>query len=167
MRLIKANGYANTTIEQIAEAAEVAPSTYFRYFPTKESVMIANDLDQVTVDALAQQPADMEPVKPFGARSRPRWPPSPRRSGSSNATVSDGPDGARTESRSVGGVPPHRAEAGRGGRPAHRARRDDLEIRVFVGALAGGMMAALDGPTGLAERMYQTLDFLEAGMPLQ
>ena len=41
MRLIKANGYANTTIEQIADAAEIAPSTFFRYFPTKESVLIA------------------------------------------------------------------------------------------------------------------------------
>ena len=35
MRLIQANGYANTTIEQIADAAEVSPSTFFRYFPTK------------------------------------------------------------------------------------------------------------------------------------
>ena len=57
MRLIKANGYANTTIEQIADAAEIAPSTFFRYFPTKESVLMANDLDQVTINALAQQPA--------------------------------------------------------------------------------------------------------------
>ncbi len=65
MRLIKANGYANTTIEQIADAAEIAPSTFFRYFPTKESVLIANDLDQVTIDALAAQPADMEPLKAF------------------------------------------------------------------------------------------------------
>ena len=65
MRLIKANGYANTTIEQIAEAAEVAPSTYFRYFPTKEVVMIANDLDQVTVDALAKQPAELSSVQAF------------------------------------------------------------------------------------------------------
>ena len=50
MRLIVANGYANTTIEQIAAAADIAPSTFFRYFPTKESVLIANDLDKVTVD---------------------------------------------------------------------------------------------------------------------
>jgi AcrR family transcriptional regulator len=30
MRLIVANGYANTTIEQIADAADIAASTFFR-----------------------------------------------------------------------------------------------------------------------------------------
>jgi AcrR family transcriptional regulator len=39
-RLIEENGYAATTVEQIAEAAEVSPSTFFRYFPTKESVLL-------------------------------------------------------------------------------------------------------------------------------
>ena len=29
MRLIVANGYAHTTIEQIADAADIAPSTFF------------------------------------------------------------------------------------------------------------------------------------------
>jgi AcrR family transcriptional regulator len=49
MRLIEENGYANTTVEQIADAAEVSPSTFFRYFPSKEMVLMANDLDNVTV----------------------------------------------------------------------------------------------------------------------
>ena len=79
MRLFEANGYANTTVEQIAEAAEIAPSTFFRYFPTKESVLMANELDKVMIEALAAQPADMSRrSRPFGARSRPRLPPSPR-----------------------------------------------------------------------------------------
>ena len=55
MRLIDENGYVNTTIEQIAEAAEVSPSTFFRYFPSKEMVLMANDLDLVTIEALEQQ----------------------------------------------------------------------------------------------------------------
>ena len=59
MRLIKEDGYANTTVEQIAEAAEVSPSTFFRYFPSKEMVLMANDLDLVTIEALGQQPAEM------------------------------------------------------------------------------------------------------------
>ena len=65
MRLIQANGYANTTIEQIAEAAEVSPSTFFRYFPTKEMVLITNHLDQVTVEALSQQPRDVPSLQAF------------------------------------------------------------------------------------------------------
>ena len=43
-RLIDENGYAATTVEQIAEAAEVSPSTFFRYFPSKESLLLADDL---------------------------------------------------------------------------------------------------------------------------
>jgi AcrR family transcriptional regulator len=65
MRLIEENGYANTTVEQIAEAAEVSPSTFFRYFPSKEMVLMANDLDLVTIRALEQQPADLPSLQAF------------------------------------------------------------------------------------------------------
>ncbi len=64
-RLFDENGYANTTVEQIAEAAEVSPSTFFRYFPSKELVLMADDLDRVTVEALAGQPADLTPLQAF------------------------------------------------------------------------------------------------------
>src|SRR6201982_2739366 len=57
-RLIDANGYAATTVEQIAEAAEVSPSTFFRYFPSKESLLLADDLDPLVLEAFkAQTPA--------------------------------------------------------------------------------------------------------------
>lgn len=38
--LFLAHGYEGTTTEQIAEAADVSVSTFFRYFPTKESVLL-------------------------------------------------------------------------------------------------------------------------------
>jgi AcrR family transcriptional regulator len=167
LRLITANGYANTTIEQIAVAAEIAPSTFFRYFPSKESALIANDLDTVTVEALAAQPADMAPLKAF------------RRSLEITlATVSAGEwHFERARLRLVLSVPElkaaqldeyHRTVARLADAEARRTGRNagDLEVRVFVGALAGGMMTALDGsPGGLADRLYQTLDYMEAGMP--
>jgi AcrR family transcriptional regulator len=64
-KLFDDKGYANTTVEEIAEAAEVSPSTFFRYFPSKELVLMADDLDQVTVEALARQPADLPTLQAF------------------------------------------------------------------------------------------------------
>ncbi|HEX2214452.1 MAG TPA: TetR family transcriptional regulator, partial [Mycobacterium sp.] len=43
---------------------------------------------------------------------------------------------------------------------------DDFEVRVFVGALAGGLMAVLDDASDAMQRMYRALDFIEAGMPI-
>jgi AcrR family transcriptional regulator len=37
LRLFQEQGYSATTVDQIAAAAEISPSTFFRYFPTKEA----------------------------------------------------------------------------------------------------------------------------------
>ena len=51
-------GYDNTTVEQIAAAAEVSPRTFSRYFPTKDAVIgaIIVDVAQIVADELARQP---------------------------------------------------------------------------------------------------------------
>ncbi len=59
MRLFRAHGYDDTTVEQIAEAAEVSPTTVYRYFPTKPDLVIYDDLDEPMMAALRSQPADM------------------------------------------------------------------------------------------------------------
>src|SRR6478672_10941023 len=64
-RLFGEQGYAETTIEQIAEAAEVSPSTFFRYFPTKEQLVLADDLDPLMIDAIRAQPHDIPPLTAF------------------------------------------------------------------------------------------------------
>ncbi|MBV8927609.1 MAG: TetR family transcriptional regulator, partial [Mycobacteriaceae bacterium] len=64
-RLIEENGYANTTVEQIAEAAEISPSTFFRYFPSKESVLMADDVDPVLLRELAKLPPELSPIEAF------------------------------------------------------------------------------------------------------
>ena len=167
MRLIEENGYANTTVEQIAEAAEVSPSTFFRYFPSKEMVLMANDLDQVTIAALEQQPPEVPSLQAFrralkitmARLSEDEW----RFERARLRMVLTIPELKAAQfdeyRRTVAELTA--ADCRRTGREP-----DDFEVRVFVGALAGGLMAVLDHASGVPERMYRALDFMEAGMPL-
>ncbi|MEV0201033.1 TetR family transcriptional regulator [Nonomuraea sp. NPDC050691] len=54
-RLFRERGYAATTTEQIAEAAEVSPATFFRYFPAKED-LVTLDRFPPLMEALAAEP---------------------------------------------------------------------------------------------------------------
>lgn len=63
MRLFREQGYYDTTVEQIAEAAEISPSTFFRYFPTKESVVLEDDLDPVIIEQFHRQPMELSPIQ--------------------------------------------------------------------------------------------------------
>ena len=54
-------GYENTTVEQIAAAAEVSPRTFSRYFPSKEAVIgaLIEETAEHIAAALAAQPTDI------------------------------------------------------------------------------------------------------------
>jgi len=62
LRLFREQGYAATRVEQIADAAEVSPATFYRYFPTKEDVVLQDDLDVLTLGALEAQPPGLSPL---------------------------------------------------------------------------------------------------------
>ena len=56
--LIEEQGYDATTIDQIAERAEVSPSTVFRYFPAKEDIVLTDEYDPILLELLRARPAD-------------------------------------------------------------------------------------------------------------
>ena len=56
-RLCAQQGYENTTVDQIAGAAEVSPRTFSRYFPNKEAVIgaLIEETSEQVAKALARQ----------------------------------------------------------------------------------------------------------------
>src|ERR1700730_10682999 len=61
LRLFQEQGYEETTIEQIAAAAEISPSTFFNYFPTKEDLVLYDRYDPIMFSMMMARPSD-EPV---------------------------------------------------------------------------------------------------------
>jgi len=56
--LFEANGFDGTTIEDIAARADIAPRTFFYYFPTKEDVVLADYVGRLerVVSEFGQRP---------------------------------------------------------------------------------------------------------------
>ncbi|HTZ12590.1 MAG TPA: TetR family transcriptional regulator [Mycobacterium sp.] len=166
-RLIQENGYAATTVEQIAEAAEVSPSTFFRYFPTKESVVLADDTDPVILNALEEQPPDLSPSQAVRHAYQ-----------AAMANLSeDQREFENARQRLMFSIPElkaamydeyYRTITAFAEAVGRRIGRDsgDFELRVFAGALTGAMMAVYEPGPGATDTVLRALDFVDAGMPL-
>jgi len=63
LRLFRERGYDATTVEHIAEAAEVSESTFYRYFPTKPDVVLRDEFDPIIAAALDAQPAELSSLQ--------------------------------------------------------------------------------------------------------
>jgi len=65
LRLFRKQGYEATTIEQIVAAAEVSTTTFFRYFRSKEDVVLHDALDPLFMAAFEAQPAELSLAAAF------------------------------------------------------------------------------------------------------
>src|SRR5882762_5510974 len=61
-RLFAEQGYDATPVDQIAAEADVSPSTVFRYFPTKEDIVLTDEYDEPMADVLRGRPLDEQPL---------------------------------------------------------------------------------------------------------
>ena len=172
LRLFREQGYDATTVSQIAEAAEVSESTFFRYFPSKEDVALWDEFDPMFLAVLAAQPPEVGPIAAMRAAAREVF------GQLSQAEVAE----VQQRIALVLSVPELRAAsldqigptmrlfargvAERTGRPP-----DDVAVLTLVGAVFGVLMAAMfaaaDTPDAdLFGLMDRALAQLEAGLPL-
>jgi AcrR family transcriptional regulator len=167
MQLIESNGYASTTVEQIAEAAEVSASTFFRYFSSKQSVLMTDVIDRFAVSALAAQPAGISTMQALrqtlqitqSALSEDEWRVERRRR-QLVLSIPEIREMQHEEHRRTAATMTQ-VECRRLGREP-----DDFEVRVFFGALVGAMLTALSGADDVTGQLFRALQFVEAGMPL-
>jgi AcrR family transcriptional regulator len=178
LRLFREQGYQATTVEQIAAAAEVSPSTFFRYFPTKEDLVLQDDMDGRMIEALERQPGSLGPVAAVRAATREVF---ASYSAADLAVIQDSTALQLT-------VPEIRARAMDefartikviGEALAKRAGRDadDLAVRTTAGAIIGVIISITmpwdsDGQfdSQNIEETFRTIDralaVLEAGLPI-
>jgi AcrR family transcriptional regulator len=172
LRLFREQGYEATTVEQIADAAEVSPSTFFRYFPTKEDVVLYDPFDPLLIAAFKAQPSELTPMQAM------------REALHITFAAMSGEDRAEQWERgilifSIPDVRMHMLNdflataqvlsdlvASRTGR-----RSDDLAVHTFVGSVIGALMAAFlagvnDPNADVVALMDESLRLLEAGLPL-
>jgi AcrR family transcriptional regulator len=171
LRLFAQQGYEETTVEQIADEAEVSPSTVFRYFPTKEDLVLSDEYDPLILASVTAGPPGETPVAAI------------RRAlvETLGGTVMEDRETFLARGRLMLGVPDLRARlwdtlhqnegmlcevfAAKSGLAA-----DDFELRVAVGAIVGAMMTALsdwiesEGRADMVGLLDRSLKVLESGL---
>lgn len=172
LKLFREQGFANTTIDQIVDPLEISQSTFFRYFPTKEDVVLQDDLDDLMFAAFKRQPAEMSPLSAVRAAMHEVF------SGLSaeeraeererEALIFATPELRSRMLDDFGGTLQMVAEL-LSQRLSHQPNA--FALRVFSGALVGAMLATTtamveDPDADPFTLIDEALGYLEAGLPL-
>jgi AcrR family transcriptional regulator len=62
LKLFADKGYEQTTIDDIAHASAMSPRTFFRYFPTKEDVVLWDEYDELSFAELLTNQEHEDPL---------------------------------------------------------------------------------------------------------
>ena len=172
LRLFTERGYGATTVDDIAAAGGVARSTFFRYFPSKEDVVLFDDVDPLLEQNLAATAPDTPLLTAFVDAVR------------TTLTGLDDDQRAVQEARMrLAHTEPEVAAALRTSgasdvelitRLAARAvarEPDDLDVVIFAGAMTGAVVAARvlvarEPDRTYADTIVEILDRLRTGIPL-
>jgi AcrR family transcriptional regulator len=172
LRLFVEQGYRATTIGQIIAAADVSEATLFRYFPTKEDLVLQDEYDPLIIEALQSQPPDVSPITAL------------RTAVASVLTVLSDRERAEQQQRLalVMSVPELRAKmldqflqttrslAQAIAERSHR-QSNDFAVRIVAGAVMGALLAGFDAVAAnrdadLGALVDKALAQLESGLAL-
>jgi AcrR family transcriptional regulator len=172
MRLFMEKGFEATTIEEIAEAAEISPSTFFNYFPTKEDVVFQDELDPLILAAFNAQPEGTNPIRALRNAMKTvfgQMTPEQDTVMRERMLLMASTPALRSAMLSQFADLVDQIAELMAGRVGHKPT--DFAVRNLAGALLGVMMSALliaarDPKTELIDVADEALAHLEAGLPL-
>ena len=171
LRLFRENGYDETTVEQIIDAAGVQAETFHGFFPTKVDVVLRDEMDLIVSAAFALQPPELTPIAALRAAFRATF---DQLSEKERATFRDATVltvtvaevRARMMDEIVRTIEVVASALGR------RLGRDpgDFAIRTFAGAVVGAgisaWLAAGDELGSYLAKFDSALELIEGGLPL-
>ncbi len=173
LRLFASEGYAKTTVDEIAKQSEVSPSTFFRYFETKESIVMYDSLDPIIIEAFRNQPANLDIIPALRGAIRQSFaslePSQYEQEMQRFALIRTIPElRARVLDEMARSIDLFAALI------AHRSKKDptDLRVRNLAGAIIGAGIAALIADSGRPKRLDSiaafdaALEELERGLSL-